>query len=355
MLLALTALTAIAVVACGKKKNRTSPEDSEPLENSDSSKGKEAEMKTFVHGTLPFELEIPVTATITESEDDLYAETEAFILYVFGMDTYSGGCVYNAEEILSLMNDPEQRIYAADMLRLTSFDLSKEEPAKVYDNIDGCRGLWLPLTQMETENSNGVKCNGDGFAMIYGKRDGIGVYVVWGIIKSNDADSRSLLETCALSLRSDGEAEREYEIWEDSLSDGTKMKFVYRAEDFDEVSKEDEAVCIYYDKEKNGYIYLKHSGLYKGVTSSDYLQSIIDAISENEGVTFSETDFVRGKMEYRKVTMSYKRDEQEMQEVICVSVSDEGSLWIVDLYGTAEDVAAQQENLTTLLWSLTEE
>ena len=357
LLFLLAMLTIGMLTACKKKADKSLPEEKDSSAELDANMDS-VPVKTYRHGILPVAIEVPESANVVETDDDMFVNSPEYALYAFGMDTYNGGIVYDESEILSFLT--QQNSIANDMIRLRDFTVDQNSRIKVYENINGTSGFLYPMSGMVFESRSGDKCEGSGFAFVCKAKRGIGVYVVLGIVKGTVSSEQStkvqnLLENCAFSLKQDDYGEGEFEFLKETMPDETGFRLAYRKGTVTAVEKYGEGYSLYYDNAKKEGFNIGHDTVLSGVTSSDYLKSIIDAISENEGVTFSETDFVRGKMEYRKVTMSYKRDEQEMQEVICVSVSDEGSLWIVDLYGTAEDVAAQQENLTTLLWSLTEE
>ena len=336
--------------ACGKKKENKNEES--PTEAAAS-----RPMKSYRHGTMPISLEIPEEAETRETEGDVCIETSDSLLYIFGMDTYGGGVVFGEKDIVSLMDSQQGAERVKAMLHLKNFTVTQNSEPKYYSNINGVNGFWCRLSDMAFEG-DGVKCNGNGFVMLYRMQKGVGVYGVLGILKNTDASREAevlnVMNTCALSLRQLGEDAGEYEVIDDTMPDGVAVKAAYRKDSITEVEKLNDGICLFLNEEGTEYFLVKHYNASTVSSSEEFLQSILNDIRKEEGVTTSDIEFVRGKMEYRRITMTYDRDGQEMQEVICASVNDEGSLWIVDLYGTTENVALQQDNLATLLWSLTE-
>lgn len=359
-------------VSCGKQDGDTNHKNDEVTSegtksNTETDSKAEADflsVKTYRHGVMPIELELPETAKIVETEDDVYAETSEYMIYVFGMDSYNGGIIYNEMDVVALLNAGEQISVAQDVLRLRGFKVPENTDAQLYDCINGMKGFFCRLSEMQFESKSGEKCSGDGFMMSYGKNEGVGIYVILGILKNSKADSLNergkevlnLLKTCALSLRETAEAEEEYIVWQESLTEEISVKAAFKQKMVPEVEKTGEGFCLYYNEAKEGFILLQHFSTVAGISSEEYLESIVSGF-KGEGITFSEPEPFRGKMEYRKVTMSYTNSDTgaEMQEIICVTVDEKGSGWIVELFGTKQNVSDQQENLGVLLWSLQED
>lgn len=336
--------------ACGKKNKKKK-------EGSPTKEAASQQMKSYRHGTMPISLDIPEETEIRETEDDVCIETADWLLYVFGTDTYGGGAVFDERDIVSLLDSPQDAERAKGMLRLKNFNVTQNSEPKYYSNINGVTGYRRSLSDMVFENGD-VKCDGNGFVMIYRMQKGVGIYGVLGILKNTDASREAevsdAVNACALSLRQLGEDAGEYAVLEDTMPDGVAVKAAYRKDSVSEVEKLNDGICLFLNEEKTEYFLVKHYKAGMVSSSEEYLQSLLDEFRKG-GVTTSGIEFARGKMEYRKITATYDRDGQEMQEIICASVNDEGSLWIVDLYGAAGNVIEQQENLKTLLWSLTEE
>lgn len=72
-------------------------------------------------------------------------------------------------------------------------------------------------------------------------------------------------------------------------------------------------------------------------------------------MAFSEIATAQGRVEYQKVILSYTQGEAKMKEILCLCSDQNGSCWILDLYGTEAEVNAKEEDLKVLLWSLEEE
>lgn len=349
--------------ACGKKNDEKESDQKGQQEVVSNEKqpelpeGNSVNVKAFKHGTMPIEMDIPAESVITEAEDDILAETKGYMLYVFGMDKYNGAIFSDSTDIIAVLNDQSQKEEAKDILRLKDYTIPQDVEGKIYNSINGVEGFWCPLSGMQFESKTGEKSGGDGFLMIYEKVKGFGVYVILGIRKNSGTseETMEMLQTCALSLKQNEADSGEYIEWTETLPDGVDAKALFKKETILGKDDDDKGICLYYDEENSGYYLIQHFNIIGNATSKEYLQSIIDSLGKNDGVSFSNIEEVNGKMTYQKATMSYSRDGQAFQEVICVSVNAGGNVWLVDLYGTAEQVKSQEDNLSVLLGSLQED
>ena len=263
---------------------------------------------------------------------------------------------------MGMINDQEKAVIAYDMLHLEGFTIAPDTEAELYNNVNGTTGFFCPMTKISFEDRDGGKCSGDGFTMVYAKKGGVGVYVVIGIVKDNEDNTAvrkkelaSILRTCAFSLQQSEDVKEEYVIWKETMPDEVDVKAVYKPGAIIDFVPEEKGFGLYFDEAKEGNFLIQHFELMGDATSEKYVQSIIDRMSENHAVSFTDIEEVRGKMVYKTTTMSYENNGKQMREIICVSVNEGGSTWLVDLYGTAEEVEAQKENLDILLWSLQED
>ena len=387
-ILLLAMLAVVSIAACGKKdddKDQTTIEASvdqtdaqtTAVAPTSSGMGDETDAETtpvateeavsfnsdiFQHEKMPIKVEFPEDALIKDTENEWFADTSEYLLYVFEMDDYNDGIIYDEKEIIKAINDQEKAVIAYDMLHLEGFTIAPDTEAELYNNVNGTTGFFCPMTKISFEDRDGGKCSGDGFTMAYAKKGGVGVYVVIGIVKDNADNTAarkkelaSILRTCAFSLQQSEDVKEEYVIWKETMPDKVDVKAVYKPGVVTEFVPEEKGYCLYYDEAKEGNFLVQHFELMGDASSEKYVQSIIDRLSENPAVSFTDIEEVRGKMVYKTTTMSYENNGQQMQEIICVSVNDEGSTWLVDLYGTAEEVESQKENLDILLWSLQED
>ncbi len=309
----------------------------------------------IIHSGLDISMIYPEEALVTEDEDELTMETSDYLLYVFGTDTYNGGCL-NLSDVITALSVADQSEIAKDILRLKDYTMSQDVKADIYNDINGMRGFFCPFSSVEYISDFGTVFKGNGFVMAYEKTKEAGVYVVLGIQNdqvSSDKDMRHKLEKCARSLTKIQDTQ-EYKLWAEEMPDGVKAKALFKENAITEVIPEEKGFCLFFDEEKNGSFLIQHFNVMGHSSSEKYLQSIIDDLAES-GAMFSEIEEVRGKMTYRKSTMSYSNEGHDVKEIICVSVNENGSTWLVDLYGTAEEVEAQKENLVILLWSLQED
>lgn len=319
--------------------------------------GNSSSVKKYKHGTMPIEMEIPEVSAITESEDGVTAETQKYLLNVFGMDQYKGALLYDVMDIVSIIDSQEQRESAKEILRLKNYTIPENAEGKLYNSINGVEGFWCPLSEIEYESANGRKTSGDGFLMVYEKMKGLGVYVVLGIQKNGgtEKETTEMLQACALSLNQDYANNGEYVKWTGSMPDGVNVKALFKKDVVLGQEEADRGLCLFYDEENDGYYLIQHFSIVGNATSEEYIWSIIDSLKNNEGVSFSGVEEAEGKMTYQKVTMTYTRENQEVQEIVCVSVDERENVWLVDLYGTVEQVKSQEENLAVLLGSLQED
>ena len=387
--LLLTMLAVVSIAACGKKKDddkdqttiEASVEQTDAQNNTvaptSSGTGDETgagtapaatvEVVSFdsdllQHEKMPITVEVPQDSIVTDSENEWFAETSEYLLYIFGMYEYNNGIIYDEKEIVKANNDQDKPVIAYDMLHLEGFTIASDTEAELYNNVNGTTGFFCPMTKISFEDRDGGKCSGDGFTMAYAKKGGVGVYVVIGIVKDNADNTAarkkelaSILRTCAFSLQQSEDVKEEYVIWKETMPDEVDVKAVYKPGAIIDFVPEEKGFGLYFDEAKEGNFLIQHFELMGDTSSEKYIQSIIDRMSENPAVSFTDIEEVRGKMIYKSTTMSYENNGQQMKEIICVSVNEEGSTWLVDLYGTAEEVESQKENLDILLWSLTED
>lgn len=60
-------------------------------------------------------------------------------------------------------------------------------------------------------------------------------------------------------------------------------------------------------------------------------------------------------MPYHQVRVSYQSMDQERLEIVSLTSDEDGSVWIIDLCGSKEQVQDHEEDLKVLLWSFEEE
>ncbi|MBO4626596.1 MAG: hypothetical protein J5645_01275 [Lachnospiraceae bacterium] len=313
------------------------------------------DVKAFKHSTMPMEMNLPEGAKVNEAESDLVAETAEYILYVCEMNTCDGELLYGVSDLLSVVNNPEQKDALTETLHLKSYSVPVDAKTVFYENINDVPGIWSLLSDMEFADSPEKTSRGNGFVMMYNKKEGLGVYVVLGIYKNASVDARvkEMLQSCALSLVQSDDVKDKYVLWTETLPDGTKVRASLGNDIIPEAYQADQGVCLYFDEEKVGHYFLQHYFKVGKASSKEYLQSIIDAFKA-DGTEFSETEEVKGKLSFQKVTMTHELNGKQVQETICVAVDDKNYVWIVDLFGTPEQTKAQEKNLLILLGTIQE-
>ncbi|MBR5659335.1 MAG: hypothetical protein IKX10_08095 [Lachnospiraceae bacterium] len=305
------------------------------------------------------EFTFPEEATVVEKEAAMIADTPEYLLYVFKMDTYNGGAVFNEMDLLALLNDPDDRVIAKDMLRLRDFEILDDQKIVVYENLNNMRAVYCPMTKMEFMDESEQSYNGDGFTMIYGKKDTIGVYVVIGLMKDydrkkSDEESRKtedMLRVCAMSLKTDSEEEAEYEIFSDSMPDETEMIAAYKKDAVTSVRKSSDGIYLFLDEAETEYILIRHQNMLGNVSLTDQMENLMSELRKKDGITLSDVTGIEGRYNYKTVTMDLSG---EMKETLCITVDDNGSLWSVDLYTTATHSEAGLNVLFDILWTLKE-
>lgn len=311
----------------------------------------------FKRSSLPFRIQKPGELTLTEVSDEVYVDTSEYMFYAFGMDTYNDGAVCDTD-VIALLNASDRLDVVNDILRLRDFKVSQSEDIRIYRSINDMRGYQCPMSSMTFEDRDGNVINGSGFVMLYGNKNDVGLYVVLGILKKstsemteNDDEILNLLNTSALSLQAnEGET---YELWTETMPDGQGVRAVFKKDLILKTDKESDGIYLYYGESASSYFLIRHYKFHVSSTSEEQLRSFISGVSPE--IQVSDITEVQGKQSYSKVVLSSTDNGQQMQEIICVSVNEEGSTWLVDLFGTVSEVEAQMENLNILLWSLQED
>ncbi|MBR5348967.1 MAG: hypothetical protein IK125_07005 [Lachnospiraceae bacterium] len=323
------------------KESDTQVEDTTPAETA------------YKRSSLSFRIQKPGENTITEVSDEVYENASDYMFYAFGMDTYNDACVCDTD-IIALLNGTEKSDVMYDMLRLRDFNVSQTEDTKIYRSINGMRGYRCSMSDMTFEDRDGNIINGSGFAMVYGNKNDVGLYVVLGILKAGSSDATRIMEqlnASALSLQSN--EDDTLELWTETMPDGQNVKAIFKKEAILRYDKESDGIYLYYNESEEGYFLIRHFKFAVRSTSEEQLRSLIAGVASD--VQVSDVTEVRGKQSYSMVELSSTVNGKQMQEIICVTVNEEGSTWLIDLYGTVEEVEVQKENLDILLWSLTED
>ena len=348
-----------ALPACGKEKEN----DSVPTEISATpeptatvSPAGTEEKGAF---SLPVGIDLPDGATVREEKEALFADTADYFLYVFDEDTVQNGAVFDENDVMALINSTEKSSLAKEILRLKEFTIAGDSRAKAYESINGMRGYLVPMSHMRYEDAAGGKTEGAGFVVIYGKPDDVGVYIVLGILKANggngslESESGKKAINTALGLIPKETAPR-YVVWENAMPDETEVRFAYINGGVLEVQTDGDDLLLPFDEEASTGILIRHSQNSTERTAQDLLQNMMDALKDVD-TAFGEIVTVQGRVEYKQVTMSYTEGDRKMKEILCLTADETGSCWVLDLYGTEEDVNSKEEELKVLLWSLEEE
>lgn len=315
--------------------------------------------KVYRPDILSAEIAFPEDATVEQKEDAMIAETPEYLLYVFKMNTYNGGAVFNEMDLLALLNDTDDRIIAKDMLRLRDFELLDDQTIVVYENLNNMRAVYCPMTKMEFMDESEQSYNGDGFTLIYGKKDDIGVYVVIGIVKGYDRQksdeqnkkTEEIIKTCAMGLKSDPEEEKKYEILTDRMPDETDMTVAYKKDTIKNVRKASDGIYLFLNEAETEYILIRHQNMLGSISTEEQMENLASDLKKKEGITLSDIISINGRYNYKTVNMDLPGD---MKETLCINVDDKDSLWSVDLYTSSANAASGLEVLFDILWTLKE-
>ena len=315
--------------------------------------------KIYRPDILSAEIAFPEDATVEQKEDAMIAETPEYLLYVFKMNTYNGGAVFNEMDLLALLNDTDDRIIAKDMLRLRDFELLDDQTIVVYENLNNMRAVYCPMTKMEFMDESEQSYNGDGFTLIYGKKDDIGVYVVIGIVKGYDRQksdeqnkkTEEIIKTCAMGLKSDPEEEKKYEILTDRMPDETDMTVAYKKDTIKNVRKASDGIYLFLNEAETEYILIRHQNMLGSISTEEQMENLASDLKKKEGITLSDIISINGRYNYKTVNMDLPGD---MKETLCINVDDKGSLWSVDLYTSSANADSGLEVLFDILWTLKE-
>ena len=356
LLLFLISVMLFALPACGKKKES----DAEPTESPDNPGQKGTPGVTEPSITLPVEIDLPEGTSVREEKGVLFvAETSDYNLYVFDENTVENGAIFDANDVISLVNSKERESLAKDVLRLKEFSISADSKMKAYDNINGMQGYLIPMSHMVYEGSSGDKTEGAGFVVIYGKPDDVGVYIILGIQKANgngapDSESGKLAMDTALSMIPK-ETEPKYVAWEGAMPDETEVRFAYKNGGVLQVVTDGDDLLLPFNESGEAGILIRHLQNRADMAAKDQLQNLMESLKDSDDMAFSEITTAQGRVEYQKVILSYTQGEAKMKEILCLCSDQNGSCWILDLYGTEAEVNAKEEDLKVLLWSLEEE
>lgn len=348
--------------ACGKQDEKEKKDDSAPVSVTEATTPSATPVvglppvKAYKHGTMPMEMNLPETATVSETASDITAETADYLLYTCEVNTCEGILLYGASDVITIMNTPEKKDAVKDMLHLQSYTVPENADAKLYDSINGAAGIWCLLSNMEFVKDAGTVSKGDGFMMVYDKKEGLGAYVVFGIYKgaSLDTETKELLQSCALSLQQSDDVKGKYVLWTETFPDGTAVKASLGKDINPEGEKAERGVYLYYDDDKFGQYVIEHYFKVGNSTAKEYLEGVIKALSADD-TTVSTPEEIKGKLTFWKATMTYPREGKEVQEVLCVSIDEKNNVWFVDLFGTTQQVKEQEKNLLILLGTIQED
>ena len=240
--------------------------------------------------------------------------------------------------------------------------VAEDSEVSLYKSINGMGGFSCELSKIVLANKAGDEVSGSGSVFVYGKKDGVGVFVAVGVLKTANPDGakeretkvQEMLTNCVSSLQQTKLADVKYDVWREKLPDETEVIAVYKEGEILKTETVDDGCMLFYKEDKTGYFLIQHWIQKPEVTSAkEFLENLRRQIGE-DGVTFSEIGEVKGKMTYSYMTLAFSENGTDYTEKVYVSKDENESYWLVDLYGTKEDVEKQTENLSTLLWSLQE-
>jgi len=373
MTILLSVMMIVSLTACqksGSKDNEPSPTDAQTPTDSptpEATPGGDQKDPTGGDGPETEELRMKVVfpegVTPQRAKGGEYAENDEYLLYAFYTDTVANGALYGPFEIVSFLNTEGNEELAKEVLRLKDYEISTTSQPILYENINGMQGLLFPFSKMTPDVASEKTASGEGFAMIYGRSDEIGAYVVLGVIKDSRADTSdshkeelsNLLKKSAYSLIEVPETAQDYVVFRETMDDGTVLRAAYGNGRVNQVEKQAEAIRLYYDEDHTGYILIRHEQKGANVPAEEFYNSLKDNLMSNEDLTLSDEKTVQGKKLYHQVSVSYQSLGQERLEILSLTADGAGSVWIIDLCGTPKQVHDHEDDLRVLLWSLEEE
>lgn len=306
---------------------------------------------------LPIKLTVPKAAVRKETEDSFYAETDEYLLYAFGSDTYNDGIILDEIDIASMLSNEDKRIELPNILRLKKAVPTEESEVKLYSNVNGAGAVSCLLSEVELDNAEGKKVSGSGSLMVYGAQE-VGIYVIVGVLKDTAAASdraesiQSMLQDCVRSVQQTGKLRADCYIWDETMPDGTSVVAVFKNGVISEVEEVEDGFRLYFNEDKTGFYLIQHWNKYPGISTGDeYLEDLKRKIGE-DNVSYSKISGARGMMLYRRMKVISTEGDAKYVDDVLVHLGEDGSLWLVDVCGTSKDVSDQAENLVTLLWSL---
>lgn len=305
-----------------------------------------------------FTVSLPEDAEVEEYDGGIVATTENAYFFVWYVNTFDDGVIYDANDCVALMKT--------------------EEDYKELLAVDAMRGVH----EVEKTSLNGVICagaaadtitvpfldktySGRGWYYAYDcKFDPIGVYTVMFVLNGVNAGSEGQKEkelydlwlSCAKSLvQLETPMEYMYASSVVGMPDGTDMEFAYDMEELDRIDKdEDGDINLYFNPGTAESISIQHFVPQDGIkTAEDYYNAKRQKYSD-EKFHYSEISEYAGRMKYQHWTLTYREAGDDYTEEVFIHVNEDGTMWLIVLlrYTAWEDDGALL--LDDLLWTMRE-
>ena len=305
-----------------------------------------------------FSVSLPEDAEVKEYDGGIVATTENAYFFVWYVNTFDDGVIYDANDCVALMKTEEdyKELLAVDAIR------GVHEVEKTSLNGVICAGaaadtITVPFPD-KTYSGRGWYCAYDC------KFDPIGVYTVMFVLNGVNAGSEGQKEkelyelwlSCAKSLvQLETPMEYMYASTVVGMPDGTDMEFAYDMEELDRIDKdEDGDINLYFNPGTAESISIQHFVPQDGIkTAEDYYNAKRQKYSD-EKFHYSEISEYAGRMKYQHWTLTYREAGDDYTEEVFIHVNEDGTMWLIVLlrYTEWEDDGALL--LDDLLWTMRE-
>lgn len=314
-------------------------------------------VEQFMHPSLPVTLNLPSAAKISTTDREVIAESDEYLIRLTGISRYNGSAIIDVQDFFNLV-DVEKEESLVKILGLSALQLPDEYEVRGKTNIGGAKGEAYPFEKAELEHG-GIKTFGYGEFYVIDAKDDIGVYTVVCIVKNTESVAQSerteavysMLDECALSLRQHGKMEKDYVVLKNEMPDGAKIRIAYMKDAVVKVERDAEGFVFYYSEDPKGYFFVTHKEVGADIQSEDDYFNNLKQQFQDEVTTFSDVTDDNHKMKFRHITMNYTENDTNYTEEIYVCMDSDFKVWLLDLYGTSENVSKQKDNLEIMLAS----
>ncbi|MBR5712750.1 MAG: hypothetical protein IKX54_04060 [Lachnospiraceae bacterium] len=318
--------------------------------------------KLYTHDDLHFTIQLPADAELDEFDNGVFAETENGALLIYYRNSYENGIIQDIYDLAQLYSEAEDKQYFIE--DVFSLDVIKGEgEGTPFNDINGVECFTVPFDHGEFIDD--VEYIGCGRYALYEAKDNIGAFIAWYIVNGADYNTmtddqkkiNAMFSECLLSLNQlESPIDWETKVYKDRLQDGTGYIFTCDAEALksSEADPGGYGYRFYYNTQKQGYLLVEHLHLNSTIkTAKDYYEHQQSSLNDPKYV-FSDMSEYDGRMDYTCWLVSYQVNGIDVSEYVNVTITDDGDMWSIVLFGTKDDTEEQEELLDDVLWSLHE-